>query len=242
MERSHVEKTQAKQEADYAFDPIAATPETWKSYLLNSKNFEKDFSQGEYPFQTPASTILKRYRDVGSPRAVIEIAVQTVLDNWDEIVGQKSSFREINPITFVATLADSASVDIVQRLWTHAPQTSTMLHKGLQYVAEGLGEQVPLGNEALELLYIDQFGLFSFTALEILLKRGEVKRASELFEQCVNKYPKGFDPVVFDYLVALGLPLSSAKKWLDQSANAGPGYESHYQDALTRWSYNHADQ
>jgi hypothetical protein len=117
-----------------------------------------------------------------------------------------------------------------------------MLHKGLQYVAEGLGEQVPLGNEALERLYEDQFELFSFTALEILLKRGDVKRASMLFDNYVDKYPKGFDPVVFDHLVSLGLPISSAKKWLDQSANAGPGYESHYQDALTRWSYNHADQ
>ena len=82
-----------------------------------------------------------------------------------------------------------------------------MLQKGLRQVAEGLGVNIPLDQEELERLYTDQFDLYSFTALEIMLKRGEVgrARASLLFEEYVDRYPKGNDPVMLDHLVALRL-------------------------------------
>lgn len=50
-------------------------------------------------------------------------------------------------------------------------------------------------------------------------------------------YSKGNDPAMLDYLVALGLPAKSAKKWLDLSINAEPRLKGHYDEALQRWGY-----
>jgi hypothetical protein len=236
MERGDGEKLKAKPEADYVFDPVSASADAWKTYLLNPKNFEKDFARGEFPFVAPASTILERIREASTPRSVIETAVQTVLENWDEVAEPKF-FREINPIEFVASLADESSVDVVQKLWKNAPKNSIFLQQGLRQAAEGLGVHVPLDQEELEKLYIEQFDTYGFTALEIMLKRGEVGRAAALFEEQVDRYSKGNDPVMLDRLVSLGLPATSAKKWLDQSANKGPGYEPWYREALERWGY-----
>lgn len=172
MEGKDAEKPKVKQEADYAFDPISATTDQWAIYLLNAKNFEKDFTQGEYPFKTFASTVLEKVRSAGTPSSVVETAVQVVLDRWDEIAASEGFFREINPIEFVATLADESSIDIVKRLWTDAPQDSLLLQKGLRNVAEGLGVNIPLDQEGLENLYTEQFDLYGFTALEIMLMRG----------------------------------------------------------------------
>lgn len=123
MKDNDAEKPRIKQEVDYSFDPISASTDAWKAYLLNSKNFEKDFTQGEFPFKTSAEVVLQKVREAGTPRSVIEIAVQVALEKWDEIVEPKF-LRDITPIEFVASLADDASLDVVQRLWTNAPQLS----------------------------------------------------------------------------------------------------------------------
>jgi hypothetical protein len=232
------EKTKSKPEADYAFDPISATADQWKAYVLNPKNFEKDFARGDFPFTTPASTILEKIRQAGTPRSVIENAVQAVLEKWDDLVMQNVFLRDISPIEFVATLANESTVDIAQKLWTNAPQGREVTQTGMRQAADGLGVHIPLDQEGLEKLYKEQFAEYSFTALEIMLKRGEVARASELFETHVSEYPKARDPVMLDHLVRLGLPASSAKKWLDQSVNKpGDGYKFHYDEALERWGY-----
>lgn len=236
-EEGHAERQKSKPEADYSFDPVSAGADEWRAYLLNVKNFQKDFLRGEYPFQTPASTILEKLRVAGTPRQAVETAVQAVLEQWDTHAGKNGFEREISPIEFVASLADEATKDAVQRLWTEAPQDSELLQGGLRHAAEGLGVHLPLDQEGLEKLYIEHFQTYSFTALEIMLKRGEAARASALFEEHVDQYPKGNDPMMLDYLVRLGLHPSSAKKWLDQSANGGPGYEPWYNEALKRWGY-----
>ncbi len=239
MKDSNAEKPKPKPEADYSFDPISASANQWRTYLLNVKNFEKDFTRGEYPFETPASTILNKVREAGTPRSAIETAVQVVLDNWEEIVGQEVALfsREIDPVEFVASLADEASIGVVQRLWTDVPRDSELTQKGLRQALKGLGVNVPVDQKGLEKLYTEQFDTYSFTALEVMLKRGEVNRAAALFEEHVGQYPKGNDPVMLDCLVSLGLPAESAKKWLDQSANTGTGYEPWYNQALERWGY-----
>ena len=232
------EKPKNKPEADYSFDPISATDDQWRAYFLNPKNFEKDFTQGDPPFKTPASAISEKIRQAGTPRSVIEIAVQVALEKWDELVMQNAILRDISPIEFVATLADEASIDIVQRLWTNAPQDSALVQKGMRQAAEGLGLHIPLDQEGLEKIYKEHFDEYSFTALKIMLMRGEKKRASELFVEYVDQYPKGTDPAMLNHLVSLGLPAASAKKWLDQSVNKpGDGYKSHYDVALERWGY-----
>ena len=236
MEGNEVEKQKPKPEADYSFDPVSASVDEWKKYLLNPKNFEKDFTQGEYPFKTPAESILEKVRQAGTPRSVIENAVQVALEKWDEFA-EPVFLREIGPIEFVAMLGDETSMDVVQKLWTNAPKDSPLLQKGLRQAAEGLSTNIPLDQEGLEKLYKEQFEIYSFTALELMLKRGEVERASSLFEEYVDQYPKGNDPAMLDHLVGLGLRASSAKKWLDQSANKKPGYEPWYQEALDRWGY-----
>lgn len=235
----HESERQATPEADYLFDPISATPEEWRTYLLNPLNFDKDFVKSEYPFVIPAQEILDKVHEVHSPRLIVETAVQVILENWDEIISQnqKSLLSETNPIKFVIELASESSIDVVQRLWNEAPQDSIHLQEGLRDVVGGLGLNVPLNQEGLERLYTEQFDKYSFTALEIMLLRGEVERATKLFEEHISQYPKGHDPVMLDYVVRLGLTASTAKKWLDQSISAGKGYEAFYREALERWGY-----
>ncbi len=238
MEGKGAERHRSKPEADINFNPLSATAAEWEAYLLNGKNFEKDFTQGEYPFKSPALSILEKVKEAGAPRSVIETAVAAILEKWDEIVGQETFLKEITPIGFVASLANEDSVDVVQKLWTNAPKDSAFLAEGLRQAARGLGEHIPIDQKELERLYVEDFKQYQFTALEIMLKRGEKERATALFEAHADQYGKGFDPGVFDRLVRLGLPASSAKKWLDQSNNKpGGDFKYHYDDALKRWGY-----
>lgn len=239
MEGKDAEKPKVKPEADYSFDPISADASMWDAFLSHAVNFEKDFTRGEWPFKTPASTILEKVRAAGTPRAVIEIAVERVLHKWEELAGLNKFSIETNPIEFVASLGDEATIDVVQRLWTDAPENSPLRGRGQRFVVEGLGINVPLDQEGLEELYAEQFDLYSFTALEIMLKRKKFERASVLFDEHVHMYSKGNDPVMLDYLVGLGLPVASAKKWLDQSVNAEPRLQGHYDEALVRWEKIH---
>ncbi len=235
MEGDDLEKKKPRLEADYSFEPASANSEEWKKYLLNKKNFQKDFSKGKETFTTPANVILEKLDSRESRRVAAESAVQVVLDNWDEIIGQDSFLQAMSPIQFVSMLAGDSEVDAVQKLWTDAPKDSELLIEGLSQVAEGLDVDIPLDQEGLEKLYLEHFDSFGFVALEIMLKRDEIERAKTLFEEQVDKYPKGSDPVMLDDFVRLGLPVLSAKKWLDQSVNSQEKYKAFYEEALVRW-------
>ena len=246
MEGKDTEKPKVKQEADRGFDPVTATEEQWLAYFLNKKNFEKDFSidiseMEEIVFPVPAQDIAEAFQERGVDAHTIQNAVNCVLKQWDQIVSVKADLREIHQFEFIVQLAGPEHVGIAQRLLTDAPQDSPLYKEGVAWAIDALGKNAPIDQLELEKLYIEQFERYGFTAIEIILARGEEDRASELFIEHAGKYHKGFDPLVFDKLVYAGLSPEAAKVWMDLSINKKPedgspwGHEGHYKEALKRW-------
>ncbi len=230
------------------FDIRTATLPGWEEYLCNAKNHEK-VHLGEH--EKPSRSLLERAieafvnsdAEIEERLEAVTYAVQATLNKWDAIVGAEGDdplSLSTNPLiclprmAYVEKVASEPLMNIIHRLWHKARNVGDYTTYGVRMILLGLGAQVPINNSLLVKIYREHFKHHSFIALMILLERGEVIRVSELFDEHASQYPD-FDPSAFDWLVRRGLPVASAKKWLDQSKNATPSYEDHYNGALDRW-------
>lgn len=229
------------------FDINSATLPGWEKYLCEKENHVRDFL-GDY--ERPSRSLLERAIEafvqsdatIEECLAAVTCAVQATLNKWDVIseVGVVPFPLVTSPLTclprmaYVDKVVSVPLINIMYRLWHKSVNGGDYTKHSVRMLLMGLGAHAPIHNEAVAKIYHEHFNHYSFIALIILLERGEVALASALFDEHSSNYGD-FDPITLDTLVHRGLPVASAKKWLDQSKNATPSYEDHYNGALDRW-------
>lgn len=228
------------------FKASAALADEWGYYLTNLKNHEKDYSHG-YPYLSPFEKFVEGFPEASTRlfhrQLILTRMVEGIIDRWNEIIiigteglglGVTNPLVCMSKLVYIGNEPCEELVKIVQRLWSESPAVVDQLDQGKKMVIIGLGQYLPVSDDFLVKLYKTDFDHYGFLALGILLERGNEERASELFRENASRYGD-FDPLNMDQLVCRGLPPDDAKLWLDQSVNAGPGYEGHYENAIKRW-------
>lgn len=229
------------------FDIRTATLDGWEKYLCEAENHERVFfGDFEKPSRSPLERAIEAFvtsdAEIEERLAAVTYAVQATLNKWDLIseVGGGPLALSTSPLACLPRMAyvDNAIseplLNIIQRLWRRARKNGNYTKHSVRTLLYGLGAYAPIDNDTVAKIYREYFSQYSFIALIILLDRGEVALATELFDEYASGFGD-FDPLSLDVLVHKGLTFASAKKWLDQGLNSKPGYEENYNNALERW-------
>jgi hypothetical protein len=233
------------------FDAKSATEKGWREFFSNDRNQSKDFKNPDDFDATACRRAFKQIASSDLPEAarakILATIVTVLLEEWDHLthhVGLAATFRglrhpvrDILLLTHVNGVPNPALLRIALRLWEKLPED-----KNRPLLMQAFGSYSPISTEELVVLFNDDSRQYDTLVVSILLDRGEIAQADILFSSRLSEIYSDVDPGCLDWLVEKGLPVATARLWLDQSsnrrqANAGdPVAIEHCNEAIARWA------
>jgi hypothetical protein len=178
---------------------------------------------------------------------ILGLIVKALVKKWDILAdlngikaivqGLRHPARDVLVLTKIAGETDETLLKIALLFWEQLPIEENRL-----LLMQSFGSNSPIDVDELQILFHQDLGLYGRTVISILLDRGLVEQANFLFCIRMSELYAEVDPGSLDWLVAKGLPVTTATKWLEQSINrknADAGNKvaiEHCNSAIARWS------
>lgn len=250
------------------FDPISAMKSDWLEFFSDIENLTKDFKDrhdGGNLDATPCSRAFEQVAGSDLPLAnrmsQLVAIVSAIVDSWDdthEARGMTALFRgRRHPVQDIMTLTcingeeHERLVSVAVRLWDALPDEESL------FLMSALGKYIPLDFGELQELFHTNCSTYGKTVIRIMLDRANdmvkaggdkvdsgkrlICAANYLFETRMSEVFGDVDPLALDWLIAKGLRVAVAEKWLNQSinrTNADAGdkvAQRHCDSAINRW-------
>ncbi|MFM2339548.1 MAG: hypothetical protein RLZZ360_184 [Candidatus Parcubacteria bacterium] len=233
------------------FDAITATQKDWTDFFGIDRNLSKDFKNLTDYEATPCRRAFQHIAVSNLPETdranILTAVVAALLEKWAELahlVGIPATFRGLrHPVRDVLLLTqingvlNPALLEIAQLLWEKLPKGENR-----QLLLEAFEQYSPISAEELIVLFYQDGRQYDTLVVSIFLDRGDIAQADSLFHSRLSEIYVDVDPGCLDWLVEKGLPVATARLWLDQSSNrtqADAGNKvaiKHCDDAITRWA------